>query len=181
MWGMKEYLTQAIVLGVRPIKESDKLADLYTRDLGRIEARIIGGQKILSKLAQHLDLLNLVTVRLIEKNNFTVADIMSEEIFLGVKKDIESYRKARGVFSLIRSLLPKGVEDERLWQGLLRALRENNFNSGLFLKLLGYDPVSASCFQCSSKKVNHFFLRDQSFLCSLCHKNLSNDEKISLN
>lgn len=177
---MREYLTQAVVLNVKPHKESDKLADLYTRSLGRIEARIVGGQKILSKLAPHLDLFNLVTVRLIEKNNFTVADVISEETFSKLKKDKEGYKKARKVFSLVRYLLPKREEDERLWQGIVRALRENKFESSLFLKFLGYDPKAATCFSCGSEKINHFFLRDQSFLCSLCHKNLANDEKVSL-
>ena len=64
----------AIVLAVREHRESDRVVDLFTRDLGRIRARVPGGSKILSKFSAHLSVLNIVTVRLVQKHSFTVTD-----------------------------------------------------------------------------------------------------------
>ena len=78
---MVEYLTQAIVLDSRPQKENDRTVDIYTKNFGRLRVRVIGGRRILSKLAPHLDIFNLVTVRLVEKNQITVTDVLTDERF----------------------------------------------------------------------------------------------------
>jgi DNA repair protein RecO len=177
---MVEYLTQAIVLSSRPQKENDRLADLYTKEFGRMEAKVIGGRKILSKLAPHLDLFNVVTVRLVEKNRITVTDALTDERFEKERRDPEFYPLAFKIFSLVRALAPVAVPDARLWHYLLKSLRNRDGNARTVLKIFGYDPAHASCDACDGRPVKAFRAKDQSFFCEACGWNARADELIYL-
>ena len=74
--GSNEYFTEAVVLDKEPSGEFDSIAHLYTQELGRVSASVTSARKILSKLNSHLEPLNLVQVRLVEKNRFHVADVL---------------------------------------------------------------------------------------------------------
>ena len=77
-----EYCTEAIVLGRRENGPSyNRFVDLYTKELGLLEARVVGGRRITSKLSPHLDFGNLALLRLVSKNQFTVDDALTEERF----------------------------------------------------------------------------------------------------
>ena len=175
---MTEYLTQAIVLGSELRKESDRLADLYTKEFGRLEARVIGGQKILSKLTPHLDILNLVTVRLVEKKSITLTDVLSDENFSDNRRRPDFYPDFLKVISIIRTLVPKAVSDAHLWHYLLRELRSGRGNVKELLGILGYDPRHAECSSCRSRRVGAFHLRSQVFFCRKCGSKASVDEII---
>lgn len=165
---MKEYLTQAIVLRVSPRGEFDRFLDLYTKVLGRVGARVIGGRRILSKLSPHLQDLTLINVRLVKKGGFTVTDALEQDRFLSLKKNPRDFVKAQDLIFLIRELVPKAAPDLRLWHEVARALQTDNWNFRVFLKLLGYDPAGAACEICGAKKVAAFYPGDQSFLCFKC-------------
>jgi len=165
---MTEYLTQAVVLGSRPQKENDWLADLYTREFGRLEARVIGGRKILSKLAPHLDLFNLVTVRLVEKKSITLTDVLSDDSFKDKRSRSDFYPKFLNVLLLTRALTPKAVPDMHLWHYLVKSLKTGNGDVKTLLKVLGYDPQHATCDSCDRSPVSAFRIKDQSFFCRSC-------------
>ncbi len=177
---MQEYVTDAIVLATFPRGEADRIADLYTRDLGRIEVRMIGGRKPLSKLAPHLDVSGSATVRLVEKNQFTLVDAMS------VPRTRESRTSGRfaamlDAVSLVRALAPRGIPDERLWNVLRRAQTEGAPRA-LFeiLEILGYDAMHASCETCGETPVVAFFLPTHEFFCTRCDSNLPPYEVVLL-
>ena len=165
---MKEYLTEALVLNVRPAKEQDRSVDFYTKDLGRVRARVIGGRKIVSKLSPHLDVLNLVKVRLINKNRLTVTDVLSYDRFADLRKNVGIYSHALELLFLLRSLVPEGEPDLRLWHYLVSALKHQRLSRRDLFNVLGYNPLFSNCSNCNLKRVDYFTFSEQSFLCSPC-------------
>jgi len=157
---MREYFTPAIVLASRPAGESDRLVDLYTKDLGRLGARVVGGLKMNSKLSPHLDVGNLVDVRLVYKNQFTVTDVLSRSRFRGAG----FWR----VLSSLKSLFPEQNPDLRLWHEVLHGFKNRKVKMRNILKILGYDPLLAECVSCGGRSVAYFYPKDQSFLCLRC-------------
>ncbi len=165
---MKEYLTPAIVLRTGPRGEFDRFVDLYTRNFGRIGARVVGGRRILSKLTPHLSVMSVANVRLVQKGGFTVTDALAQSGYSAFKKNIGQFSKFQDLIFLIREMAPKGLADLRLWHEFLRSFQTTRINFRIFLKLLGYDPVIASCELCGRGKVDYFYVGDQSFLCVKC-------------
>ena len=166
---MKEYLTEAFVLDVKPSREQDSTADLYTKELGRLKVRVVGGRKSLSKFSPHLSVPNLITARLVKKGGFTLADVMTNDNFRRLRERGSDFAKVLELVFLLRKLVPLASPDLHLWYALLRALREVRISYRTFLKILGYDASGARCELCRSKSVSYFSFRDQSFLCSGCH------------
>ena len=160
---MMEYLTQAVVLGIRPHKESDRVVDLYTRDFGRLESNVVGGRKILSKLSPHLDLFNVITVRLAEKNRIILTDALTDESFRKNRRDPKFYPSAFRILSLVRALTPKGVPDLHLWHLIIKSLVSADGNIKTFLKVLGYDPREAECDICAGKPATFFARKTNRF------------------
>lgn len=165
---MREFATEAFILGLRNFRENDRSVFLYTKDLGRVEVKVIGGRKILSKLSPHLDVLNLVNVRLIEKSKFTLADAITKNRFLAVREDFKKSSAALNLLFLTNFLAPVLMPDLPFWHHLSRAFKSGRIHIGSFLKLLGYDAASAYCESCRRKDVGYFNLEDQSFLCVRC-------------
>ncbi len=177
---MQEYVTDAIVLATFPRGEADRVADLYTKDLGRIEARMIGGRKPLSKLAPHLDVLGFATVRLVEKNQFTLVDAMSAPL-TPKSRAPERFEKMLEIASLVRALAPKGIRDERLWETLRRAQTEGELRAlSEILEILGYNARHASCETCGETPVGYFFLPTHEFFCARCGSKLPESEVVLL-
>lgn len=159
-------------MDARPLNELDNLVDLYTKEFGRLRARVTSGRKILSKLSPHLDPLNLVTVRLVEKKQFIVADAVTLDRF----QSLRSSQKLKTALQLVRllSFLSFTADpDLRLWHWLNRSLKKGPIKFKEFLKILGYDSAAARCEDCGSKNVSYFSATDQSFLCRRCHTHYS--------
>lgn len=175
---MKEYITDAIVLGTKPVRESDKTVALFTKELGRVEVKVVAARKTLSKFTPHLDPLNLVHVRLVKKNNFTLTDVLTENRFAPIRESTRIFGAALQLISLLDELLAVSQPEPRLWHALVRALEEGKINIPLFLKLLGYDPLYASCARCHARHISAFLRKEQAFLCSNCARAFPESEII---
>lgn len=158
---MREYFTEAVVLGLKPSGEEDRIVSLYTRVFGRLEAKVVGGRKITSKLSPHLEEGNLIEARLVEKSRFILADTV-------LKKRFGKSPLVFDVLFLLKSVLPELVSDLRLWHGLLQGLRDERLDKKIFLKFLGYNAAFARCESCESQDVGYFSMTDQTFLCRRC-------------
>ncbi|MDO8557185.1 MAG: recombination protein O N-terminal domain-containing protein [Candidatus Jorgensenbacteria bacterium] len=163
---MREYATEAIVLRTAPMGEWDITASLFTEQLGRIDARAIGGKRIHSKFAQHLNPLNRVLVRLVQKNATTLADVVTEARFNGTAR---ATQKALMALALINAIILPGNSDTRLWRYVKDALSSATLAPQEILKLLGHDPSRASCVRCRGRDVRSFLPEDQVFLCNSCN------------
>ena len=165
---MKEHLTSAIVLNVKPYKEYDRRVELYTKDFGLLKVKVIGGRKILSKLSPHLDVGSLIRARFVQKSQFTLVDALEENKFPNLKKDAKKAVLVFRLLFLIRSLVPEAVPDSPFWHFFLRSLREGRIDLKIFLKLLGYNPTLAECDHCRSRNPAYFHVLSQIFLCGSC-------------
>ena len=74
---MVEYFTEALVLDKEDSGDLDARIILYTEDLGKITAKAKSVKRITSKLNGHLEPLNFIQVRLVEKNGFQIVDALT--------------------------------------------------------------------------------------------------------
>lgn len=159
---MREYLTEALILDKTVSNETDLIVDLYTKELGRIKAKVTSGQKIVSKLSPHLEPLTFSLVRLTEKNGFTVADALTQN-------KIKPFSQALRLLASVRELVFFEEIDPKLWFWLKKSLNAKSpIIFSQFLKILGYDPKLAKCQKCHSKFIKYFLATDQIFLCQRC-------------
>ncbi len=163
---MKEYLTEALVLGANDSGESDKTVDLYTKELGRVSARARGARKITSKLSGHLQPLSFTRVRLIEKNGFQIADALAF-------KKMEPLPETLGTIEFLKEITYELQADRDLW-ALLK--KNKGISRNDLLKILGFDPLFAECEGCSAKRVDFFSKTEHSFLCRRCSLKIPKNE-----
>ncbi|MCL4403837.1 recombination protein O N-terminal domain-containing protein [Patescibacteria group bacterium] len=176
---MNEYVTEGIVLHVRNDRESDRSVDVLTRRLGRLDVKVTGGRKPLSKLSPHLDVLNLVRLRLIEKNRFTVVDALGAGKPAGLASP-EAMARALVAVNVLRALLPKGAPDPEIWHYLIQGFRSGSWRIGDILRILGYAPEEAACVQCGGRNVAAFGLRGHEFFCARCSAKAPQNEMVYL-
>lgn len=163
---MKEYVTDAIVLNVYPRGEADRVADLFTKELGRIDARAIGARKILSKFSPHLTPGMIVRARLVSKKSYTLTDVMTDTAAVRTA-DTEKSGVLSSLF-LVRALVPAGNPDLKLWHALTELILKGRGDERGILSLLGYNPQHARCEECKSTAICYFHIPDQRFLCAVC-------------
>lgn len=172
---MREHVTHAIVLSVSPTKEYDRSFECFTEHLGRITIRGISGMRMKSKLSPHCEPMKLIQMRVIEKNAFTLADAITQEIFINAQDEREVQNKAIHFLFALKHLTPKEMTDTILWEFIIRSFREKNFSIRELLTLLGYDPTHAKCSGCGIETPECFSLESHEFLCANCSA-LVNDE-----
>lgn len=177
---MKEYLTDAIILGNTRLRENDREGDFYTKEFGRIRAKAIGGQKILSKFSLHLDTLNRVRLRVVKKKGLTVTDVVTEDRFHGLRGNSRTFGLALDLVFLLRCMVGENVPDRELWYALLRSFEHHTIRFRTFLKLLGYDSLYAHCEICVRGKAEYFLPRDHMFLCLRCRGNFKENEVVCI-
>ena len=165
---MREYLTEALVLDKYASNETDLIVDLYTKELGRVRAKITSGQKITSKLSPHLEPLTFSLVRLTEKKGFVVADVLTQNYLNHFRISPFFFAKGLKLLSSLKELIYSEEIDPKLWFWLKKTLAGKEIFYNQFLKILGYDPKLAECHKCHSRFIKSFLVRDQIFLCRYC-------------
>lgn len=178
---MIEYFTEAIVLGKKEIGDFDGLIFLYTKDLGMVAAKAQGIRKITSKLAGHLEPLNFVRARLIEKNGFRIADALATKQRKQTRASIENFSKLLNLLQFIKETAFELQPDPYFWREIRKVLI-SDFDEKItyrnLLKILGFDTKFASCHNCGSKAVDCFYKTDQIFFCKKCSGKIPQNEVI---
>lgn len=152
-----EYFTEALVLDKEPIGESDLRVVLYTRDLGRVTAKVVSARKITSKLAAHLEPLNFISVRLIQRGRFQIVDALTSDRLPGSSDTM-------AILSLVQELTGEEQADYELW----KVLRSKEATGGDILSLLGFDHKFADCQSCGAQYPEHFLIRELEYRCTPC-------------
>lgn len=173
---MFEHITKAFTLGFYKRKEEDKIFILFTEDFGKLKVRAPGGAKILSRLSPHLDIWNLTTVKIVEKNNLTLVDAFLVRSFF---EEIKNNRKFFGdiitAFNVLNKVFPEGLPDVDLWNFLLESFLKKQMDFVKFLSFLGYNPQDAKCFLCGEKTFFAFDLKEQNLVCKNCSFHFPSD------
>ena len=173
---MSEYLTKAFVLNFKITKENDKIYNLFTENFGRLNVVAPGSLKILSRLSGHLEIGNLLKVKIVEKNALTIVDALTLKNFLLFSSQNNKFlSQALMVANILKTITPLGVPDWRIWNLLLNFFKTQNVNFKELLSFLGYDVKNGRCALCGKKTAFVFDLYDQNFLCEDCSLNFPSD------
>ena len=172
---MVEYYTKALVLGRAPRGDLDGTLTLYTKELGRVSAKVKSLRKLTSKLSGHLTPGRLVNVRIVEMGGDTkqVVDALS----LPSKTSLEFLK----FLNFIRQMAP----DLHLWHELEQEALKGTGGKDTYkriISIMGYDAKNAICDNCGSVKIAYFAPRDIMFLCNRClnDSRLKEDEVFSI-
>jgi len=147
---MLEYYTKAIVLDREKRGEYNGLIHLLTADLGRVEARVTGINKITSKLSGHFQIGNLVLARLIEKNEIRLVDGLS----------MAKLNIMHELLLMVRKLAPLFNKDIDLFNILLG----QKVDVRILLSYFGYDASGAICSLSGRKNPECFMLNSLDFV-----------------
>ncbi len=172
---MTEYLTNALVLDIEDVGELDKAVYLFTKDLGKVRAKAKSARKITSKLSGHLQPLNFVKVRLVEKNGLQITDAL-------VLDRVKSSQTALAVLDFISVMTYEFQQDKHLWSLIKKIFQNLKNNKDISLRPLieafGFDPKFAKCSVCESKNIYYFSKTEQVFLCSKCGLKVDKNELV---
>ena len=188
---MHEYVSQALVLSLKPYRGDDRTVELFTKELGRLEARVVAGRKTLSKVAPHLNPWDIVTVRLVRKKAFIVADAIAARRHKPLRLNGRSFFTSLEILFLIRFMTPLLEPDLQVWF-FLEEIQKNGLTNGRtkkkkedgavrqLLKIIGYDSSYAVCAQCGAKDVGAFVLGDHEFVCAKCATKFERNALLSI-
>lgn len=172
---MREIVTEALVLKTELSGETGKSVIFLTAELGRLKARAIGAQKTLSKFSPHLEIGNLVELRLAGNAGWTITDILTlRPSFLRIPgADLE---KINSSLRLLDSLSLSSADAE-LWAAA-SSVNLEKFSPATFLKIFGYSPNHSTCFKCGAANPEYFYFVDHSFFCSAHAAEIPAENKI---
>ena len=182
---MTEYFTEAFVIDKKANGESDGLVVLYTKDLGRVTAKAKSIKKITSKLNSHLEPLNFVECRLIEKNGFQVIDALTLNNNFHLRKDALVYSQSIKLLQFVEAMTFDLQPDARFYAAIKKILEHlAEYKEGQeiiyfhLLKILGFDSKFALCAACHSGEINFFQITDNIFFCGKCSLKNQKDELV---
>ncbi|MBI2024912.1 MAG: recombination protein O N-terminal domain-containing protein [Candidatus Harrisonbacteria bacterium] len=153
----EEFYTKAVVLDKEPDGEADSRVFLYTEAFGKIIGRATSARKIVSKLSAHLEPLNLIDIKIVQKNRFQIVDALKIAA-------LPTNRETLAALNLVKELAPEGEPDLDLW-GVLAG---KNPDGEQILGVLGFDKKFASCGICGSASLKHFLIGDLIYSCPAC-------------
>jgi len=153
--------TEAIVLRTYRLGEADKIASLFTRQMGRLRAVAQGALRPKSRYGGTLEPLSYVRLWIFERENRDLLRLNSVEIiesFFDMQKDYRVQLAAQYLAEVTERLLPEREVNERAFRlllAVLRALRcSGEVNRPLLyfdywmLRLGGFLPDFSTCSGC---------------------------------
>ena len=93
---MRYQTTRAVVLGSRPLGDADRIAVLFSRELGRVDAVVKGVRKTKSRWGGRLEPFNICDLVLFHGRSslFTVTSAQLVEMYLHMREDREALAAA---------------------------------------------------------------------------------------
>jgi len=134
--------TEAIVLRTYRLGEADKIASLFTRQLGRLRAVARGALRTKSRYGGTLEPLSYVRIWIFERENRDLLHLNSVEIiesFFDMQKDYRVQLAAQFLAEVGERLLPEREVNERIFRLLLAVLRALRHSAEVNRPLLYFD------------------------------------------
>jgi DNA repair protein RecO (recombination protein O) len=134
--------TEAIVLRTYRLGEADKIASLFTRQLGRLRAVARGALRPKSRYGGTLEPLSYVRLWIFERENRDLLHLNSVEIiesFFDMQKDYRVQLAAQYLAEVGERLLPEREVNERSFRLLLAVLRALKHSGEVNRPLLYFD------------------------------------------
>ena len=179
---MANYLqTKAIVLSYRDLAEHDRLYTLYTEKKGKIEVRVRGARKILSKLQPPLSSISVVRVLIYEgRSRPLLIGIETVERLPAIAKTLWRSQMAARFIKLIDLSTRPDVPDHELFALLRDAIhvvqyveesRVAALRDAFILQLLGHSGYRSEldvCVQCRHVELRGFSVAHGGAVCAKC-------------
>ena len=169
---MLDLTTRAIVLDKENVGECNSRIFLYTEKLGSVVGYATATRKLTSKIAAHLEPMNIIDVRLVEKKNrsFQIGDAL---IIEKSKMIFENSSAIFKIMSILKESSFAGNPDEETWELFYAMLVRKNELAiheyvTKFLTVLGFNPKYSLCARCATPKPDYFLLQDFYFYCRAC-------------
>ena len=185
---------KSIVLSRQDFRENDVLVSFFSKEKGVFSLVARGAKKKTSKLAGHIEPLNLLDLMIIKGRQYDyVGSVRNIDTFLNIKKDLEKLSLVFRIIKIYKKLIKEGESDNNIFlllHQLLVSLDENkktdlDFFYNIFLlkffSFLGFSIEINNCVSCSKKIVpdNNFININQGGLvCKDC-THLNNNLTIS--
>lgn len=145
------FKTKGIVLKARDYKDADRLYTIFTIDHGKLVLRAQAVKKINSKLAGHLEPLNLVDLFIAQAKGFNkIGGAQTIKSYSDIKKQIEKIDDVGYCIKVLDEIVLEEEKDEEIFNLLLEFLdwvNQNKINDlvvkSFILKLfniLGHQP-----------------------------------------
>jgi len=176
--------TEAIVLRTYRLGEADKIASLFTRQLGRLRAVARGALRPKSRYGGTLEPLSYVRAEIFERENRDLLHLNSLELiesFFSMQRDYRVQLAAQYLAEVGERLLPERESNERsfrLFLAVLRALKTSGeVNRPLLyfdywmLRLAGFLPDFDACGSCGrrlAEEGGYYSRGSESLICREC-------------
>ncbi|MDD5071775.1 MAG: DNA repair protein RecO [Patescibacteria group bacterium] len=159
------YCTKAIILGRTNFREYDSRTIIYSLDKGKLDLVVRGAKKIKSKLAAHLEPLNLTEVMVVAGKQFDyIGAADSQNCFANIKNDLAKLAAAGKAVNFFNKFVKPEEADKEIFF-LLKDFLESLDSRGLkissdlltsfftfkILAQLGYGPELYNCVICNNK------------------------------
>ena len=134
--------TEAIVLRTYRLGEADKIASLFTRQLGRLRAVARGALRPKSRYGGTLEPLSYVRIQIFERENRDLLQLNSVELiesFFNMQADYRVQLAAQYLAEVGERLLPEREVNERTFRLLLAVLRALKTSGEVNRPLLYFD------------------------------------------
>jgi DNA repair protein RecO len=183
-----------IVIARRTFKEDDLLVSFYTQKHGKIKLIVKSGKKINSKLAGHIEPVNLVKIDWVEKKNLPRAiGVSVVKSYSGIKNNYRKVFYVRYFLEIIEKVFEEKEKDEKIFNflvGVLNKIDELEDETRLprikimfeykILYLLGYGPAEREDFTITEKNIIREIIfgdTEQVFLLDIDYKVFKKIEK----
>lgn len=198
---MRQYKLHAIVIKNYSLGDADKFFTVFSREKGKVLLKAKGVRKIKSKLASHLESLNLVTFDVAQgRGKFDViTGAISEKSFKEIKLDLDKIAVAYFFLELIDKLMAEGQKNDSIFSllnevlNLLNSLKVKDNKDYFFdileasfiynlIKKLGHKPRIDVCVICGSKYEDKnliFDFEQGGIICNHCKEHKINSKTVS--
>jgi len=134
--------TEAIVLRTYRLAEADKIASLFTRQMGRLRAVAAGARRTKSRYGAALEPLSYVRAFIFEREHRDLLRMNSAELiesFYDMQKDYRVQLAAQYLAEAAERMIPEREPNDRLFRLLLAVLRSLKHSGEVTRPLLYFD------------------------------------------
>jgi len=134
--------TEAIVLRTYRLAEADKIASLFTRQMGRLRAVAGGARRTKSRYGAALEPLSYIRVLVYEREHRDLLRMNSAELiesFFDIQKEYRVQLAGQFIVEVAERLIPEREVNERMFRLLLAVLRGLKSSGEVSRPLLYFD------------------------------------------
>lgn len=156
---MRTVTDEAVIIGLRDYRETDRIVTLYAREHGRFSGVARGARRSVKRFGGALELFARLTVDFVPGEGLAaIRDVDIESIFPQIRATLAGIAHAGYACELVAAMAPEGYANQRLFRLLTSYLEhldkgefhpsDRHFFEMNLLNILGYRPPLENCSVC---------------------------------